>query len=178
MSVATTMGMSPQTGLPQNNRVGDLDPFCLPMLMQHTGMNLDELLKSLSTEAGLLGLSGGVSGDIRDLENAATGGNADAQLALDVYVAEIRRQLGSMLVALGGLDALVFTGGIGENGANIRAAVCSGLSELGIALDEAKNRLSKGEGRLDAADSRAQVWIIPTNEELIVARQTASALKD
>ncbi len=177
-SVATTMGMSPQTGLPQNNRVGDLDPFCLPMLMQHTGMNLDEMLKSLSTEAGLLGLSGGVSGDIRDLENAATGGNADAQLALDVYVAEIRRQLGSMLVALGGLDALVFTGGIGENGANIRAAVCSGLSELGIALDEAKNRLSKGEGRLDAADSRAQVWIIPTNEELIVARQTASALKD
>lgn len=177
-SVATTMGMSPQTGLPQNNRVGDLDPFCLPMLMQHTGMNLDEMLKSLSTEAGLLGLSGGVSGDIRDLENAATGGNADAQLALDVYVAEIRRQFGSMLVALGGLDALVFTGGIGENGANIRAAVCSGLSELGIALDEAKNRLSKGEVRLDAADSRAQVWIIPTNEELIVARQTASALKD
>ena len=177
-SVATTMGMSPQTGLPQNNRVGDLDPFCLPMLMQHTGMNLEEMLKSLSTEAGLLGLSGGISGDIRDLENAAASGNADAQLALDVYVAEIRRQLGSMLVALGGLDALVFTGGIGENGANIRAAVCSGLSELGISLDETKNRSSKGEVRLDATDSRAQIWIIPTNEELIVARQTASALKD
>lgn len=177
-SVATTMGMSPQTGLPQNNRVGDLDPFCLPMLMQHTGMNLEEMLKALSTEAGLLGLSGGVSGDIRDLENAANSGNADAQLALDVYVAEIRRQLGSMLVALGGLDALVFTGGIGENGANIRAAVCEGLSELGISLDDAKNRSSKGEVRLDATDSRAQIWIIPTNEELIVARQTASALKD
>ena len=177
-SVATTMGMSPQTGLPQNNRVGDLDPFCLPMLMQHTGMNLEEMLKSLSTEAGLLGLSGGISGDIRDLENAATNGQADAQLALDVYVAEIRRQLGGMLVALGGLDALVFTGGIGENGANIRAAVCDGLSELGISLDDAKNRSSTGEVRLDAADSRAQVWIIPTNEELIVARQTASALKD
>jgi len=177
-SVATTMGMSPQTGLPQNNRVGDLDPFCLPMLMQHTGMNLEEMLKSLSTEAGLLGLSGGVSGDIRDLESAAASGNADAQLALDVYVAEIRRQLGSMLVALGGLDALVFTGGIGENGANIRAAICEGLSELGISLDDAKNRSSKGEVRLDAATSRAQIWIIPTNEELIVARQTASALKD
>ena len=177
-SVATTMGMSPQTGLPQNNRVGDLDPFCLPMLMQHTGMNLEEMLKSLSTEAGLLGLSGGISGDIRDLENAATNGQADAQLALDVYVAEIRRQLGGMLVALGGFDALVFTGGIGENGANIRAAVCDGLSELGISLDDAKNRSSTGEVRLDAADSRAQVWIIPTNEELIVARQTANALKD
>ena len=177
-SVATTMGMSPQTGLPQNNRVGDLDPFCLPMLMQHTGMNLEEMLKALSTQAGLLGLSGGVSGDIRDLESAAASGNADAQLALDVFVAEIRRQLGSMLVALGGLDALVFTGGIGENGAGIRSAVCNGLSELGITLDEAKNSSSRGEVRLDAASSRAQIWIIPTNEELIVARQTAGALKD
>ena len=93
-------------------------------------------------------------------------------------MAEIRRQLGGMLVALGGFDALVFTGGIGENGANIRAAVCDGLSELGISLDDAKNRSSTGEVRLDAADSRAQVWIIPTNEELIVARQTANALKD
>ena len=177
-SVATTMGMSPQTGLPQNNRVGDLDPFCLPMLMQHTGMNLEEMLKALSTKAGLLGLSGGVSEDIRDLEKAATSGNADAQLALDVFVAEIRRQLGGMLVALGGLDALVFTGGIGENGASIRSAVCNGLSELGITLDEGKNSSSKGEVRLDTASSRAQIWIIPTNEELIVARQTAGALKD
>ena len=177
------MGMSPQTGLPQNNRVGDLDPFCLPMLMAHTGMNLEEMLKALSTQAGLLGLSGGVSGDIRDLENAADSGNADAQLALDVYVSEIRRQLGGMLTALGGVDALVFTGGIGENGARIRAAVCSGLSELGIELDEAKNATTKGssasgEVRLEAGTSRAQVWIIPTNEELIVARQTAGLLKD
>jgi acetate kinase len=176
-SVATTMGMSPQTGLPQNNRVGDLDPFCLPMLMQHTGMNLEEMLKALSTKAGLEGLSGGVSGDIRDLEIAADAGNADARLALDVYVAEIRRQLGGMLVALGGLDALVFTGGIGENGARIRTAVCDGLGELGIALDDSKNASLKGEVRLEASSSRAQIWIIPTNEELIVARQTAGALK-
>ncbi len=176
-SVATTMGMSPQTGLPQNNRVGDLDPFCLPMLMEHTGMNLEEMLKALSTQAGLLGLSGGVSGDIRDLESAADAGNADAKLALDVYVAEIRRQLGGMLVALGGVDALVFTGGIGENGARIRAAVCEGLADLGIVLDASKNLQAKGEVRLDHSNSRAQIWIMPTNEELIVARQTASALK-
>lgn len=176
-SVATTMGMSPQTGLPQNNRVGDLDPFCLPMLMAHTGMNLEEMLKALSTQAGLLGLSGGVSGDIRDLEAAADNGNAAAKLALDVYIAEIRRQLGSMLVALGGLDALVFTGGIGENGARVRAAVCEGLNELGIKLDPAKNSSSKGEVRLDAGKPGAQIWIIPTNEELIVARQTVSALQ-
>lgn len=176
-SVATTMGMSPQTGLPQNNRVGDLDPFCLPMLMEHTGQTLTEMLATLSTQAGLLGLSGGVSGDIRDLEQAAESGNAAAQLALEVYIAEVRRQLGSMLVALGGCDALVFTGGIGENGANIRAAVCAGLSELGFDLDADKNATARSsEVRLESPRSRAQIWIIPTNEELIVARQTVGAL--
>jgi acetate kinase len=175
-SVATTMGMSPQTGLPQNNRVGDLDPFCLPMLMHYTGKNLEEVLAILSTEAGLLGLSGGISGDIRDLESAAAAGNSDAQLALDVYVAEIRRQLGGMLVALGGCDALVFTGGIGEHGAHIRDAVCANLGELGFVLDANKNETAAGESRLDAESSRAQIWIIPTNEELIVARQTVAAL--
>lgn len=175
-SVATTMGMSPQSGLPQNNRVGDLDPFCLPMLMEHTGMDLPQMLSALATQAGLLGLSGGVSSDIRDLEAAADSGNADAQLALDVYVAEIRRQLGGMLVALGGCDALVFTGGIGENGRQIRAAVCAGLEELGFALDPQKNQTLHGESRLDAPGSRSQIWIIPTNEELIVARQTVAAL--
>jgi acetate kinase len=98
-------------------------------------------------------------------------------LALDVYVAEIRRQLGGMLMALGGADALVFTGGIGENGARIRQAVCQGLSELGIELDEARNATARGEVRLESPNSRAQIWIIPTNEELIVARQTVGALK-
>jgi acetate kinase len=176
-SVATSMGMSPQTGLPQNNRVGDLDPFCLPMIMQHTGLSLIDVLKKLSTEAGLLGLSGGLSGDIRDLEQAADSGNADAKLALDVYVEEIRRQLGGMLMALGGADALVFTGGIGENGRRIRQAVCAGLSELGIELDQTRNQSAGGETRLESAQSRVQIWIIPTNEELIVARQTLGVLK-
>ncbi len=176
-SVATTMGMSPQTGLPQNNRVGDLDPFCLPMLMEHSGQTLTEMLATLSTQAGLLGMSGGVSGDIRDLEQAAESGNAAAQLALDVYIAEVRRQLGSMLVALGGCDALVFTGGIGENGAKIRTAVCAGLSEIGFDLDADKNATARSsEVRLESPNSRAQIWIIPTNEELIVARQTVGAL--
>lgn len=176
-SVATTMGMSPQTGLPQNNRVGDLDPFCLPMLMAHTGLDLEQMLKSLSTEAGLLGMSGGVSGDIRDLEQAAARGNTDAELALKVYVEEIRRQLGSMLVALGGCDALVFTGGIGENGVNIRSAVCQGLSELGFQLDDAKNAATRAvEQRIDSGHCKTQIWVIPTNEELIVARQTVAAI--
>jgi acetate kinase len=175
-SVATTMGMSPQTGLPQNNRVGDLDPFCLPMLIKHSGKSLEEVLDVLANQSGLLGLSGGVSGDIRDLESAA-GENPDARLALEVYVEEIRRQLGGMLTALGGCDALVFTGGIGENGVAIRRAVCDGLEELGLSLDEQRNASERGcEARLEGPQSRAQIWIVPTNEELIVARQTVAAV--
>jgi acetate kinase len=177
-SVATTMGMSPQTGLPHNNRVGDLDPYALPLMMQQTGYSLEDLLKMLSTQAGLLGLSGGLSGDVRDLEQAAASGHRKAQLALDVFVAEIRRQLGSMLVALGGADALAFTGGIGENSTTLRAAVCEGLSELGIALSESKNRGGDKERRIDdSLQGRIPVWIVPTNEELIVARQTVEAIQ-
>ncbi len=176
-SVATTMGMSPQSGLPQNNRVGDLDPFSLPMLMEHSGQSLEEVLQTLATQGGLLGLSGGISGDIRDLEQAAEQGQDDAQLALDVYVAEVRRQLGGMLVALGGCDALVFTGGIGENGVRIRNAICEGLSELGFELDANKNAASRSqEVRIDSGRG-AQIWIVPTNEELIVARQTVAAVR-
>jgi acetate kinase len=176
-SVATTMGMSPQTGLPHNNRVGDIDPYALPLMIKHTGLSLEELLKVLATQGGLLGLSGGLSGDVRDLETAAASGNAKAQLAIDVFVAEIRRQLGSMLVALGGADALAFTGGIGENSTTIRQAVCQGLGDLGIALCETKNHSGDKERRIDdATKGKIQLWIVPTNEELIVARQTVAAI--
>ncbi len=176
-SVATSMGMSPQSGLPQNNRVGDFDPFSLPLILRHTGQSLEQVLATLATQGGLLGLSGGVGGDLRDLEAAAANGNTDAQLALDTYVEEIRRQLGSMLVALGGCDALVFTGGIGEHGDRIRAAVCAGLREIGFDLDADANADVRGtEGRIDAPSSRSQIWVIPTNEEWIVARQTAALI--
>jgi acetate kinase len=176
-SVGTTMGMSPQTGLPQNNRVGDFDPFALPLIMQLTGKTLPEVLKDLATQGGLLGLSGGLSGDIRDLEKAASEGHRDAQLALDVYVAEIRRHLGGMMMLLGGADAIVFTGGIGENGRNIRQRVCENTADLGIVLDAEKNTQGKGEYRIDAAGSRVELWVIPTNEEIVVARQTLTVLK-
>ena len=177
-SVATTMGMSPQTGLPHNNRVGDLDPYALPLMMEKSGLSLKDLLKVLATEGGLLGLSGGLSGDVRDLEQAAEQGHAKARLALDVFIAEIRRQLGSMLVALGGADAIVFTGGIGENSITVRRAVCDGLLDLGIALCETKNSAGDKERRIDdAGRGKAQLWIVPTNEELIVARQTVEAIR-
>jgi acetate kinase len=175
-SVATTLGMSPQTGLPHNNRVGDFDPFALPLVMQAEGLSLHEVLDTLAEKSGLLGLSG-ISGDIRDLEQAATQGKGRAKLALDVFVAEIRRHLGGMLIELGGADAIVFTGGIGENSVHIRSGVCANLQELGIELDPALNAAAKGECRLSTDHSRVQVWTIPTNEELIVARQTKHVLE-
>jgi acetate kinase len=175
-SVATSMGMSPQTGLPHNNRVGDFDPFAIPLIMQAEGLSLHQVLDILAEKSGLLGLSG-ISGDIRDLEEAAAQGKARARLALDVFVAEIRRHLGGLLVELGGVDVVVFTGGIGENGVDIRAGVCAGLEELGIELDPALNAKAKGEYRVSRESSRVQVWTVPTNEELVVARQTKHLLE-
>lgn len=175
-SVATSMGMSPQSGLPQNNRAGDFDPFALPLVLRRTGKTLDQVLETLAERSGLLGLSG-VSGDVRDLEQAAARGNDRAKLALDVYTTAVRHYLGAYLVELGGADAIVFTGGIGENSVSIRAAVCRDLEGLGIALDEGKNGAARGEARIDAAASRVQLWIMPTNEELIVARQTKQFLE-
>ena len=174
-SQATSMGMTPQSGLPQNNRVGDFDPFALPALIRETGKTLDELLGILANKSGLEGLSG-KSNDLRDVEEAAKKGDAKARLALDVYVASVRHYLGSYLLLLGGADAIVFTGGIGENSVTMREAVCKDLGWFGIQLDAAKNQSAKGEARIDAPNSRVQLWIMPTNEELIVARQTRDCL--
>ncbi|MEK6233552.1 MAG: acetate/propionate family kinase, partial [Planctomycetales bacterium] len=135
------------------------------------------LLDVMANQGGLLGLSG-ISGDVRDLEQAAADGNDRARLAMEMFVAETRRYLGGHLVELGGADVIAFTGGIGERGANVRREVCQGLEELGIVLDPELNSACQGqETRLSASDSRAQVWVVPTNEELIVARQTKQLLE-
>ncbi|MCC9640907.1 acetate/propionate family kinase [Rhodopirellula sp. JC740] len=174
-SVMTTMGMTPQTGVPQNNRVGDFDAFAIPLIMQRTGQSLDEVLQTLASQGGLKGLSGGMA-DLRDIEGAAADGNADAKLALGVYIEEIRRHLGGMMVALGRLDAIVFTGGIGENSDVIRAGVCAGLEGFGIEIDTAKNDGKRGEGSLHTDASKTQILIVPTNEEWIVAKRSLQAL--
>lgn len=175
-SVGTTMGMSPQTGLPHNNRVGDFDPFAIPIVMKATGKSLEQVLDDLACRSGLLGVSG-VSGDIRDLEQAADAGHERAQLALEIFIEEIRRHLGGLMLQLGGLDALVFTGGIGENGRRVRAGVCRDLEGFGIELDAQANEGPAGERRIDAAKSRTQIWIMPTNEELVVARLTREVVE-
>jgi acetate kinase len=175
-SVATSMGMSPQTGIPQNNRVGDFDPFALGLLVERSGLPLAEVLETLAAKSGLAGLSD-TSGDVRDLEAAIAAGSAPAQLALDVYVGSVRHYLGAYLVALGGADVIVFTGGIGENGATVRSAVCQGLAELGIELDPQANATAHGEAAIHATASRVQLWVVPTNEEIIVARQAQELLQ-
>ncbi len=177
-SVAASMGASAQTGLFHNNRVGDFDPFLLPLLMKGLGLSLEETLKTLATKCGMLGLSG-VSGDLRDVAEAATTGNKSALLALEVLIGDIRKYLGAYLVELGGADLIVFTGGIGEFQATIRERVCADLENLGIKLDWLKNAEVHGsETAIHAPDSRTQIWVIPTNEELVVARQTLQKMTE
>jgi acetate kinase len=173
-SKATSMGMSPQSGLPQNNRVGEFDPFALPVIMRATGKSLEEVLDDLANRSGLLGLCGYT--DMRDIENDIDAGGPASQQALDVYVAAVRHYLGAYLVLLNGADAIVFTGGIGENSARLRAAVCADLDWFGIHLDALRNAQAKGEASIHSHQSRVQLWIMPTNEELIVARQTKELL--
>ncbi len=175
VSVANSLGMSPQSGLPHNNRVGDFDVFALPALMRATGKTLEQLLDDLANRSGLLGLSG--HNDLRDIEAAAARGEAASVTALDVFVASVRHYLGAYLVLLGGADAIVFTGGIGENSSRMREAVCADLGWFGIALDPVRNREAKGETPIHDLGSRVQIWIMPTNEELVVARQAKALLE-
>ncbi len=171
MSEANSLGFSPQTGLPHNNRVGDFDPFAIPVIMRATGKSMEQVLDDLANRSGLFGLTGGCN-DLRAIEEAARNGSPVSQQAIDVYVASIRHYLGSYLVLLNGADAIVFTGGVGENSPTIRAASCADLDWFGIYLDPIRNENAKGEVPIHSINSRVQIWIMPTNEELIVARQT------
>ena len=170
-SIGTSMGMSPQSGLPQNNRVGDLDAEAIPYAIKTLGLTVEEAQKQLTKQSGLLGVSG-VSNDIRDISDAAAKGNAQAQLALDVFVASARHWIGSYFLQLNGADAIVFTAGTGENRAALRAAICANLENLGIKIDADKNTAARAvESVISAADSAVKVFVIPTNEELVVARE-------
>jgi len=165
-SVASTMGFSSIEGLPMGTRCGSLDPGVLLYLMDSLGMDLRAVEKLLYTQSGLLGVSG-ISSDMRSL---LASDDAKAKLAIELFVYRIRRELGSLVAALGGLDALVFTGGIGENAAPIRAQVCDALAWLGVELDAEAN--AKTGPRISTAGSKVTAWVIPTNEELMIARHT------
>jgi acetate kinase len=176
IAVDTSFGASPQSGLPQNNRAGDVDVFAVLYMMKKLGLGPDEMARLLGSKSGLAGISG-TSGDLRDLEEAAAAGNHAAQLALDVFVRAIRHYLGAFLVSLGGVDVITFSGGIGENGAAIRAGALNDLSGLGILLDPERNRTVAGEGFISAQASQVAILVIPANEEFIVARETVAVIE-
>ncbi len=176
VAIGTSMGLSPQSGLPQNNRVGDLDSFALPFMMRATGLTLEEAEEALCRDSGLKALSGGYN-DIRDIQAQAAAGNARAELALEVLAHQARHWIGSFLVQLNGADALVFTAGIGENQAGFRERVCADLDQLGILLELDKNRATLAkEAVISEPHSPVKVMIIPTNEELVVAREVKQFL--
>jgi acetate kinase len=186
VAIGTSMGMSPQSGLPQNNRVGDLDAEAIPYAIKNLGISIEEAQRQLTKESGLKGISG-VSNDIRDVSAAAEQGNANAKLALDVYVASARHWIGSYLFELGGADAIVFTAGIGENRAEIREAICANLNGLGIEFDRTLNTIPgqlkeksglSGSFPFSKPSSSVKLMVIPTNEELVVARETKRLLEN
>ncbi len=176
LAIGCSLGFSPQSGLPHNNRVGDLDSAAVPFVMKTLGLSLEETERQMTKESGLLGLSG-VGNDLRDIRAAAKDGNQNAQLALDVFVQSARHWIGAFLLELNGADALVFTAGIGENNPDLRAAICAELDQVGILIDPEKNAALQGtEGEISATNSRTKIFVIPANEELVVARETSRCI--
>jgi acetate kinase len=177
VAIGNSLGMSPQSGIPQNNRVGDLDSFALPFMMRTADLSLEEAERILCKESGLKALSGGFN-DIRDIDTQANQGNARARLALDVFVHHVRHWMGAYFLEMNGADALVFTAGIGENRSDLRAAICRDLDQLGISLDSELNaKVRAQEAVISAPESRVKVIVIPTNEELVVAREVRRFLQ-
>jgi acetate kinase len=176
VAIDMSMGASPQSGLPQCNRVGDFDVFAVLHMMKKLRMGPDEMAALLGSQSGLAGISG-TSGDLRDLDEAAARGDKRARLALDVFVRAIRHYVGAFLLELGGVDVVTFSGGIGENSAEIRAAVLKHLASFGVELDEEKNKTINGEGDISTLRSAVKVLVIPANEESIVARETVAVVK-
>jgi acetate kinase len=176
VAVDTSFGTSPQSGLPQNNRVGDIDAFAVLFMMKKLGVDVDEMARILGCQSGLAGISGR-SGDIRDLDEGAAAGDERSRLALDVFVRAIRHYVGAFMLELGGLDAISFSGGIGENSADIRSAVCRGLTGFGIELDEGVNAKARTAQTLSTAGAKVKVLIVPADEEIIVARETVGVVE-
>ncbi|UTC78711.1 acetate kinase [Treponema sp. OMZ 799] len=174
--VDTSMGLTPLEGLAMGTRSGDLDPAILPFIMNKEKLSADDMSNVLNKKSGVLGISG-VSSDFRDIEAAASQGNKRAQLALDVFCNRVRKYIASYAAQLGGVDALVFTAGIGENSIELREKICHGLEFLGVELDSEKNKVRGKLTDASKASSKVKVLIIPTNEELMIAKDTMSLVK-
>lgn len=177
ISIDTTMGMGLQCGVLQNNRIGDIDPYIIFHLVEECGMELGDVKKMLQSKSGLLGLSGGVSNDLRDIQEAAKNGNEDCQNALKAYAYSIKKYIGAYAAAMGGLDGIVFGGGIGRKSDIIRSMSLEGLEFLGVQLDLDKNIDPCGGDDISANDSKVRIFVVDTNEEIVVARKAKALLK-
>ncbi len=175
-SIDTNLGLSLQCGVMHNNRCGDIDPYIPIYLMKDFGYTIEQIETMLNKQSGLLGMSG-VSNDLRDVEAAALGGNEDAKNAVESYCYQIKKQIGAYAAAMGGVDAIAFAGGIGENSALVRKKALAGLDFLGVSLDEVKNESAKPDCELTGAGSRARIFAIATNEEIVVARKAKEYLR-
>ena len=172
----TSMGLTPLAGVPMGTRSGDLDAGVVQFIANKYGKTVDQVLNELNKKSGVLAISG-VSSDFRDIEEQANAGNADCELALEKFAYEVRKYIGSYAAVLGGLDCLVFTAGVGENSATMRARICKNLEYLGVKIDAEKNNTRGKEAIISTDDSTVTVWVIPTNEELMIAQDTAELVK-
>ena len=174
--VDTSMGLTPLEGLIMGTRSGDIGPAVLQFIMNKEGIDINEMLTILNKKSGVLGMSGGVSSDFRDIEKAAHDGNHLAEVALDAFIYRVTKYVGAYAAAMNGVDAIAFTAGVGENDKNARRRICENLSFMGVKLDEEANDV-RGERRIiSAADSKVKVMLLPTNEELAIARDTLALL--
>ena len=174
-SVDTSMGFTPLAGVPMGTRSGDLDAGILEYLMNKHSLDIKQMLNILNKQSGVQGVSG-VSSDFRDLDKAAQEGNAQAALAVDVFAYSVKKFIGAYAAAMGGVDAIIFTAGVGENDAAVRAASVAGLEYMGVKIDPEKNQVRGRETDISAPGATVQVLIIPTNEELMIALDTAALI--
>jgi acetate kinase len=175
--IDTTMGLTPLDGLEMGTRCGSLDPAVVTFLMQKEEMTASDMDTYLNKKSGLLGVSG-VSSDMRDLRAAADKGNKRANLAIDIFCYRVKTFIGSYIAAMNGADAIIFTGGIGENDMRIREDSLDDMDNLGIIIDSEKNKTRGKEVDISASGAKVKTWIIPTNEELAIAKETMKIIMD
>ena len=173
--IDTTMGFTPLAGIPMGTRSGNIDPSIIPFLVEECGYTIEEVSESLNKKSGVLGISG-VSSDFRDIEDAASNGDKRAQLALDIFHYRIRAEIGSFIVNMGGVDVIVFTAGVGENSPETREECLKDLEFLGLTLDKEKNKVRGKVAEISQADSKIKAYVVPTNEELMIAKETVELI--
>ncbi|MBR1712660.1 MAG: acetate kinase [Alloprevotella sp.] len=174
--IDTSMGLTPLAGVMMGSRSGDIDPSAVTYIMEKLGMEPQQMADYLNKQSGVLGITG-ISSDMRDVENAAAEGNERARLALRMYNYRIKKYIGAYAAAMGGVDAIVWTAGVGENQTGVRLGACEGLEFLGVKMDPEANNCRGEERLISAPDSRVQVWVVPTDEEIVIARDTMALVQ-